>query len=277
MEREAMLGRSLDSDDWQDIESTYGLGYVAGRLRGGGSAPTECQHLASSAFDPLRKAPGFKFDAIDKNKAFAACASEFERNSSDPAAAYLFGRTAEIRGECNEKSLKAYLTSAQKDYPAAWNNLAHCAELADLRENHRLKFGMAQRVYTLTFATLFPRLMAAAKDQRAREAVMWFAERAAEFGSTRAYLALSQLKTSNADRLFHILAAGRFADSKDRGPTLTKLVNEGRSELKQAEPNLRAVVYARLNSLPNKKDLLEPLPDDIVAHILEGLRKKPKG
>jgi hypothetical protein len=168
------------------------------------------------------------------------------------------------------------LTSAQKDYPAAWNNLLHCAELAYLREQQRLRFGMAQRVYTLTFATLFPRLMAAAKDQRAREAAMWFAERAAEFGSTRAHLALSQLKTSNADRLFHILAAGRFADSKDRGPTLTKLVNEGRSELKQAEPNLRAVVYARLKSLPNKKDCLSRFQTTSSRTSSKGSAKNPK-
>src|SRR5262249_6157071 len=94
-----------------------------------------CDFLAAHPYDPLRRAPGVQFDEIKIEEAIEACNAAVALSPEEPRFQYQRGRAHLARvqnpntpeGQRNiskDAALDDFNRAANKNYPAAFNNLS---------------------------------------------------------------------------------------------------------------------------------------------------------
>jgi tetratricopeptide (TPR) repeat protein len=138
-----------DMDEWSRLFALL-VGLMHGRLTappGSGSGPeSPCDQLAANPYDPLRQGAGVAADAVDTERAIAACDRAAKDQPKEPRWVYQRGRAQQIAGNAGQgPAATSYAAAAAADfkaaidagYPMAFYNAALAARQRDGPSSHR--------------------------------------------------------------------------------------------------------------------------------------------
>ncbi|MEO1199879.1 MAG: hypothetical protein AAFX39_11710 [Pseudomonadota bacterium] len=186
--RDASSGWDLDMA--YDTTWAHPIAFLAGHLRLAGSSAlpdaTQCDVLASYAFDPDRRAQGVPYDNIPVGEAVPAC-----RQATDTwRGVFQLGRSLGHQGNVWGEPMQVLAQAAQNGYAPAFNALAsNLNGGVDISATDRaypladqLFTGYAERVLIATYTDLIGPLSDAVANAAEQAAVDFLTEVAAELG-----------------------------------------------------------------------------------------------
>jgi hypothetical protein len=235
----------------------FALGMLGGHLKLFGSvghtSVNECDRLASSFADPLRRWRSTEFKQIDRDKAKGQCLNAVKMNDGDPHYKYLASR---ITWE-----MSFAIDAANGGYPAALNQVRFILETLPRYKSedsrgrlHLLKESLEraynQRILLSVFSTVYDFLKDKARDENERNSLKWIAAQAANAGVPAGHIALADLADSDTQRYFHLRIGAELMQKQSLGNATSE------SEIR-----------SRLDRLQLSTDDLERLNRDIKSWV----------
>ena len=212
--------RVAQDSDWGDVHNVgfgYALASLGGHIRLNDASQrgsdNECDHLASSMIDPMRRSGSILWTQIDVEKAKAECSNALQASHNDVHYVYLLSRA--------QASPKLAIDAALGGYAAGFNEIVYLIEQRDKYKKEvadgrlhrlcdRLIRAYNQRVLFAAFPNVYEFLKGRIRDESEREALKWLAARAADVGVPEGHAALADFSDSDAEKWIHLRLAARL-------------------------------------------------------------------